>query len=90
MLEKNCSCQNSTLKVNDLYSVYSSTLYTYSARLSSFVWGGDFMDPLMSSCQQQREGSALLCFILDVLKKEKNIHHGGPPNTALWWTIWLK
>lgn len=29
------------------------------------------MDPLMSSCQQQREGSALLCFILDVLKKEK-------------------
>jgi hypothetical protein len=46
--------------------------------------GGDFMDPLMSSCQQQRGGSALLCFILDVLKKEKNIHHGGPSNTALW------
>ena len=61
-MEKNCSCQNSTLKVNDLYSVYSSTLYTYSARLSSFVWGEISWTPWWVAVSSSEE--AALCFVL--------------------------
>ena len=62
LLEKNCSCQNSTLKVNDLYSVCSSTLYTYSARLSSFVWGEISWTPWWVAVSSSEK--AALCFVL--------------------------
>ena len=78
MLEKNCSCQNSTLKVNDLYSVYSSTLYTYSARLSSFVWGEISWTPWWVAVSSSEK--AALCFVLYwMFWKRKKKHSSWRP-----------